>query len=82
MERRDVVAAVILVVALAALVAGGLYVAAAPAPNAPDPSQQAADFLASEGPRESTVLPGGVPVAMRALAPGGMSGDFARTRFA
>ena len=61
MERRFVIALAALVLSLAALVAAGLYVAAAPAaPPTVDVSQQVLS-----------------DVALGPLAPAGMSGEFA-----
>jgi hypothetical protein len=68
MERRFVIALVALVLSLAALGAGGLYVAAAPPDVAPATAEVSQRVLTE--------------VAHGPLAPAGMSGEFASRRLA
>jgi len=74
MERTSVVVTVALALSLAALAVAGSSIASAPAASEAAGLPQPAPALLSEQPQASSALPGGEAVA---LAPGGMSGDFA-----
>jgi hypothetical protein len=83
MDRRLVIAASFLVLALIALTgAGTLTPAGAPAAGSEADLPQSQPCAMTERPQALSVLSGDASVARQPLAPGGMSGEFANTRYA
>ena len=79
MERRTAVATVALVLSLVALAVAGSSIASAPAPSEAAGLPEPAPALMAGQTQSSSALTSGEAVA---LAPGGMSGDFATRRLA
>ena len=83
MDRRLVIAISVLVLALAALAAAGAFgPAGAPAAGGMADLPQPQPCPMTERPQALSVLSGDASVAWQPLAPGGMSGEFADTRYA
>jgi hypothetical protein len=83
MDRRLVITISALVLALAALTAAGAFSpAGAPAAGSVADLPQPQPCAMTERPQALSVLSGDASVAWQPLAPGGMSGEFADTRYA